>query len=90
MDIDIRTHEIFISSKCGLISMSKNEHVYDSPSGRFIFFYPKENKMTINKILEINEQTNMPIVSMKEIENEWSVSNNEELEIAVDIIVNNY
>lgn len=59
------------------------------PGGLF-FFYPKENKMTINKILEINEQTNMPIVSMKEIENEWSVSNNEELEIAVDIIVNNY
>ena len=69
--------------------MTPEEHVYDSPSGDFIFFFPNKNKITTNKIIGRDKQQNMPIVDTKNNESEWSVSNNEELEMALELMFNN-
>lgn len=86
MEIDIRTHEIFIEHKCGLVHMTQEEHLYDSLSENLIFFYPKYNKMILHKIIGTDNEKNLPIVDTKSNESEWTVNNNEELEMALDLM----
>lgn len=88
MEPDINTYHIFSGSKCGLISMTQEKHVYDTQKGEFLFFYPKINKLTLHKITGINTEFNMPIVDFDN-EIDWKVSDNKELQIALDIINEN-
>ncbi len=88
MEINIKTHELFIESKCGLISMTPEEHIYDSPSEDLIFFYPKNNKIILRKITGRDYSLNMPIVDFKNNEGEWFVKDNEELEMALELMFN--
>jgi hypothetical protein len=69
--------------------MSPEEHVYDSPSGDLIFFYPKSNKIILHKVIGRDTKQNMPIVDTKNKEGEWVVNNNEELEMALDLMFDN-
>ena len=84
MEVDLKTHEIFINSKCGLISMTQELHVYDTFEGGMLFFYTHSNKITLNKIIGRSKVENMPIVDTKNSESEWKVCNNEELQLALD------
>lgn len=87
MEIDIKTHEIFIESKCGLISMTNKEHVYDTPAGDLIFFLPQDNKITVNKVVGRNTALNMPIVDTKNTDSEWVINNNDDLKMALEMIL---
>ena len=72
MECNEETFKLFADNKCGMISMDgKEKQVYDTPSGDFLFFYPSRNKMTLNKVIDRNEEMNMPIVRTEINEKEW-------------------
>ncbi len=80
MECNDETFEIFSRHRCPMISMKgKDKHIYVTLKGDFIFFYPSKNKMTLNKVIDRDEEQNMPIVQTETNENKWVVNNNNEL-----------
>ena len=72
MECNTETFKLFTDNKCGMVSMDgKEKHVYDTPSGDLLFFYPSRNKMTLNKVIGRDKEMNMPIVRTEINEKEW-------------------
>ena len=89
MEITDKTHEIFIIAKCGLVSMTGDKHIYVCSNGDLIFFYPALNVLRLHKVTERDTEHNMPIVNTKTFESEWKVNNNEDVEMALEMITGN-
>ncbi len=83
MKCSTKTFSIFTRAKCGLVSMSNDKLVHDTVNGDIIFFYPFQNKLTLNKVTGRSEKFNMPIVETEINIKEWKVETNEQLEIAL-------
>ena len=90
MGVNSETISIFPKYKCGLISMSPEEHVYDSPTGDgdLLFFNPTKDKLTLHKVTGRDTSCNMPIVDMTNNEGEWKIQNNEDLTTILDLLYN--
>jgi hypothetical protein len=69
--------------------MTKERIVYDTQKSDFIFFYPSKNRITVNRVIGRSKEENMPIISTDTNDSEWEIENNEELQIALDLINNN-
>ena len=87
MEVNEETHGLFSKAKCGFIHMNPNEHLYDTPSGDFVFFFPQLNKIRVNKVIGIDKEMNIPIIDIANSKMEFIVKNNEELKTALEIIV---
>lgn len=72
MEYTERTHKVFCSYKFNLLSNDGQEkYAYENAKKEvIIFLYPSRNKMTMNKIVERNED-NLPIVRTDINEKEW-------------------
>lgn len=84
MKCSTKTFSTFTNAKCGLVSMSKDKLVHDTPNGVILFFYPFQNKMTLNKVIGRSEEYNLPIIQKEIHIKEWKIENNEQLEIALN------
>jgi hypothetical protein len=89
MNVNDETLGLFPKFKCGLVHMLPKEHLYETPAGDLIFFYPELNKIKLNKIVGRDTTVNMPIVDTIDDKLEWIVNDNEELETALEIITEN-
>ncbi len=83
MKCSTKTFSTFTNAKCGLVSMSKDKLVHDTPNGDILLFYPFQNKMTLNKVVGRSEEYNMPIIQTETNIKEWKIETNEQLEIAL-------
>ena len=89
MECNKETFGLFTKYKCGMVMMNgKEEQVYDTPHGDFLFFYPSRNLMTRNKVIGRDTELNMPIIQTSTNEYEWlNVNSNDALEKILNWLV---
>lgn len=86
MEVSTQTWNAFRDAKCGVVRSTQKLIVFDTPNGDFLFLYPKQNKMTLNKCVGRDSLNNMPIINTEINEAEFFVEDHIQLTKALSII----